>query len=326
MMRDLIHIVDPFDVPWSGSALEALELYDLLCTHANVRLWAHGVPHDFYKDRPIVAISPTNCPAGGTLIIVGAYYEPRQWLESSHFSRVIIKYNSISHVMLFRLVSRLRQTNLPEPSFVFPSQFLKNTIGLPGLVEPSPISLSTFTPSTERHQRPYTIGRHSRDILYKYSEDDPSLCRMLALQGHQVRIMGGTCLSPYMKTTTPNIELLPAGIQPAADFLRSLDCFIYRTLPGWFETFGRVVLEAMACGLPVVCERNGGYVECIQHGKNGFLFDTQEEAWESLQRLSKDAELRAEIGREARKTTEEIYHSKHQARYRAWYLENTTAE
>jgi hypothetical protein len=41
---------------------------------------------------------------------------------------------------------------------------------------------------------------------------------------------------------------------------------------------GRVVTEAMACGLPVVCHESGGYAEIIEHGRNGFLFDTQQEA------------------------------------------------
>ena len=45
----------------------------------------------------------------------------------------------------------------------------------------------------------------------------------------------------------------------------------------------------MACGLPVVCHRHGGYTEWIEHGRSGFLFDTSEEAERILLMLRDDA-------------------------------------
>lgn len=44
------------------------------------------------------------------------------------------------------------------------------------------------------------------------------------------------------------------------------------------EPFGRTIIEAMLCGVPVVAARDGGYVEALDHGKTGFLIppgDTQ---------------------------------------------------
>jgi glycosyltransferase involved in cell wall biosynthesis len=37
------------------------------------------------------------------------------------------------------------------------------------------------------------------------------------------------------------------------------------------EPFGRVLVEAMACGVPVVATRSGGVPEIIRHGQDGFL-------------------------------------------------------
>jgi glycosyltransferase involved in cell wall biosynthesis len=50
---------------------------------------------------------------------------------------------------------------------------------------------------------------------------------------------------------------IPSTHMPA--FYRELDAFVLpsRTLPNWKEQFGRVLIEAMACGVPVVGARSG---------------------------------------------------------------------
>ncbi len=41
--------------------------------------------------------------------------------------------------------------------------------------------------------------------------------------------------------------------------------------PKWNEAYGNVVVEALACGVPVVAYRRGGPSEIIEHGKTGYL-------------------------------------------------------
>ena len=46
----------------------------------------------------------------------------------------------------------------------------------------------------------------------------------------------------------------------------------------WPEPFGLVMIEAMACGTPVIAYANGSVPEIIEHGVTGFIVDNQEQA------------------------------------------------
>jgi glycosyltransferase involved in cell wall biosynthesis len=54
-------------------------------------------------------------------------------------------------------------------------------------------------------------------------------------------------------------------------FLSMGDVFIQPTLGN--EAFGITIIEAMACELPVVASKNGGILDIIKDGKNGYLFE-----------------------------------------------------
>ena len=53
----------------------------------------------------------------------------------------------------------------------------------------------------------------------------------------------------------------------------------------WEEPFGMAVIEALACGTPVVAMKRGAMPEIIEHGVNGFLAETEEEFAEYMQRV-----------------------------------------
>lgn len=53
----------------------------------------------------------------------------------------------------------------------------------------------------------------------------------------------------------------------------------------WPEPFGLVLIEAMACGTPVIAFRRGSVPELVEHGVSGFVVDNEVGATDAVQRL-----------------------------------------
>ena len=53
----------------------------------------------------------------------------------------------------------------------------------------------------------------------------------------------------------------------------------------WPEPFGLVMIEAMACGTPVIAFRRGSVEEIVEHGVSGFIVDNEQEAVAAVQSL-----------------------------------------
>ncbi len=92
--------------------------------------------------------------------------------------------------------------------------------------------------------------------------------------------------------------------------LYSTDIFV---LPSLSEGMSNVLLEAMACGLPVVATCVGGNGDLIKDRHNGLLIPPKDSISlsEALLELLEDDELVQRLGKEARKTVEENYSMGH---------------
>lgn len=85
------------------------------------------------------------------------------------------------------------------------------------------------------------------------------------------------------------------------DYMGLADVFV---LPGLSEGFPVTILEAMACGLPVVATRVGGLPDIIEDSINGYLVEAmdQEQIAEALLKILQDERLRKEISNNNRET------------------------
>lgn len=130
-----------------------------------------------------------------------------------------------------------------------------------------------------------------RDLFNDASDDTPVLfiaCRLSAEKG----ILDLPEIIALARRSLPNLKLVVAGSGPAEEELKALlpdalftgwidkqtlaslyaglDLFVF---PSRFDTFGNVLLEAFAHGMPAVAYDCKGPRDIIEHGVSGYLVD-----------------------------------------------------
>lgn len=80
-------------------------------------------------------------------------------------------------------------------------------------------------------------------------------------------------------------------------------------MPSPGETFGRVLIEAMACGVPIAASRGGGVPDIVEDGVNGLLFEPLDSAGmaAAVTRLLGDPALRARLAENGRRKAVTVY-------------------
>ena len=94
-----------------------------------------------------------------------------------------------------------------------------------------------------------------------------------------------------------------AGLDLARAFA-SADVFLF---PSTTDTFGNVILEALACGVPCVVSDQGGPKDLIDHGRTGFItraLDVEDFTAHTAQ-LATDASLRHAMSIEAHRAVQD---------------------
>lgn len=122
---------------------------------------------------------------------------------------------------------------------------------------------------------------------------------------HHVMIVGEGPAREELESLLP--DAIFAGHLSGTDIARayaSSDIFFF---PSTTETFGNVVLEAMASGLPCVCVQATGSSDLVAHGSNGYLIPPEDMAGlvAGIEALAVDQTLREEMGKQSLKLAHE---------------------
>lgn len=115
-------------------------------------------------------------------------------------------------------------------------------------------------------------------------------------------------LTTLPKYTHPGVELAIAArkernavvgcvLRPMAglSYLLHLDVLVHATHTTNHEPYGRLVVEAAAAGIPVICEQRGVFEKTAEHEWNTLVYKTTDEVIAHIARLRADEALRSRL-------------------------------
>ena len=183
--------------------------------------------------------------------------------------------------------------------------YARNVVHLPYVID-----AGVFTPAGGRRggREDVTIGYLGRlvpekgvDLLVRACATLPaSVHLVIAGRGPMRDTLGAIAVQAGIGDRVRIVDAVPYAGVPA--FLRSLDILALPSRPStiWMEQFGRVLIEAMACGVPVVASNSGEIPSVLADG--GVLVppgDT-EALGNALRMLAASADRRTQIGNAGR--------------------------
>jgi glycosyltransferase involved in cell wall biosynthesis len=157
-------------------------------------------------------------------------------------------------------------------------------------------------------ERGFVIGCVARliedkgvDVLLRAVAGLPGVWRLYILgAGPQRQALEGLAHELRIADRVVFDKPIPSVQMPA--YLTGLDALVLpsRTRPNWKEQFGRILVEAMACGVPVVGSTCGEIPQVI--GDAGLIFPEEDAGAlrDALARIQRDDDLRRELAQRGR--------------------------
>ena len=148
------------------------------------------------------------------------------------------------------------------------------------------LPLGLFSPSYEQGAYLAFLGRLTPD---KGPEEAIRIARAAGMPLRIAAKMPRTETAYFQKRLEPEIdgtqvqligEVDERGKQP---FLSGAAALLFPI--NWPEPFGLVMIEAMACGTPVIAYRAGSVPEVVDEGVTGFIVENQAEALQAVKKL-----------------------------------------
>ena len=126
--------------------------------------------------------------------------------------------------------------------------------------------------------------------------------------GTRLALIGDGPHRPYLERFFNGLPVVFTGYyqgEELASAYASADIFVF---PSLHESFGLVLAEALASGIPVVSARVGGAEDVIQHGETGYIFDVSDtDSFKAyVQLLAANHQQRRQMGEKARRFAETL--------------------
>ncbi len=178
---------------------------------------------------------------------------------------------------------------------------------------------------SDRSSAPFTIGFVGRITVEKNVRFLVELEQGLLASGlkdFRFLIVGQGALEPWLRENLLNADF--AGVLKGEALARAyanMDVFAF---PSRTDTFGNVVLEALASGVPAVVTNEGGPKFIVRHGETGFVAADAAEFSAAVCRIAGDPGLLMEMRKAARQSAlsvswDAVFESVYSAYERALY-------
>lgn len=206
------------------------------------------------------------------------------------------------------------------PSKEIEEKLVKNKIKTKKKIIHLGVDIAKFLPSINKSRSKKKVGISPRVKVIGFcgriarEKDLPTLHKSFLTisknnTGLRLLIVGTGREKEQKKVEGKNIKIT-GSVDNVIPYLQAMDIYV---LPSLTETSSLSTMEAMSCGLPVVCTKVGHINYYIKNGKNGFLFNKgkDKELSKKLELLLNNEELRNKLGNEARNTIVSNYRWDH---------------
>jgi len=175
----------------------------------------------------------------------------------------------------------------------------------------------------------FLTGRVNRICGWKHSNKWNEWCRDVKLDKRMVHeyIGGGVGGRGRHGVGTQNkgrnvVQMIGnvSDFSQKVSMIKDWDIFLYETIKD--EGISMAILEALACGVPVVCSNHFGNKEIIEDGVNGYVFRDKKHAEKILQHLIKHPEELSKL----KETTKRHFVEKLDSRHMAYQYIKTMEE
>lgn len=189
----------------------------------------------------------------------------------------------------------------PNPELV---EMLAAATGHPTYLMQRGIDVSLFSPDRRRRDGEEFVigfvGRLSPEKHVRLLADVERRLRDNGISNYRFLIVGDGSERPWLMENLKQADF-PGVLSDVAlaEAYANMDAFVF---PSETDTFGNVVLEAMASGVPVIVSQSGGPKFLVRPGKNGYVAREFEEFVDALMDLRTHSSLHARMSQGARTT------------------------